>query len=163
MAFIAFISVLITQRLFELFIAKKNEEWLRERGAVEYGQRHYPMIILLHSAFILSLIVEFEWKNTAAMSYFFLALFFLLIMTKAWVISSLGKYWNTKIFRVPGSLSIRKGPYRFVKHPNYIIVVLEIAIIPLVFNLYFTAIVFSILNGLMLSVRIKEENRVWMM
>jgi len=163
MAFIAFISIVIIQRLFELFMARRNEEWLRKRGAVEYGQSHYPAIILLHSVFIVSLIVEFELKNAPPMNYLFLAFFLLLIMTKALVISSLGKYWNTKIFRVPGSVPVRKGLYRFVKHPNYIIVVLEMVIIPLVFNLYFTAIVFSLLNGLMLRVRIKEENRVWMM
>ncbi len=79
------------------------------------------------------------------------------------VISSLGRYWNTKIFRVPGAPLIKKGPYKFFKHPNYIIVVCEIAVIPLIFHLYRTAIVFSILNAVMLSVRIKEENKVLVM
>ncbi len=74
---------------------------------------------------------------------------------------SLGKYWNTKIIRIPNSKFIRKGPYRFFKHPNYFIVVCEIIAIPMVFNLYVTAIVFTVLNALMLTVRIRVEEKVW--
>jgi len=88
-------------------------------------------------------------------------LFALLLLFKFWALSSLGKYWNTKIFRVPGSGPVKKGPYKLFKHPNYFIVVCEIAIIPLVFNLYYTAIIFTVLNAIMLSVRIKVENKVW--
>ena len=73
---------------------------------------------------------------------------------------SLGKYWNTKILRIPDSVLISKGPYRYFKHPNYIIVVCEIFVIPLIFDLYYTAVIFSVLNGVMLKVRIKEENKV---
>jgi methyltransferase len=87
--------------------------------------------------------------------------FFVLEICKAWVISSLGKYWNTKILRVPGSVFVKKGPYKLFKHPNYFIVICEIIVIPMVFNLYLTAIIFTILNTIMLTVRIREEEKVW--
>ncbi|HEX3383824.1 MAG TPA: isoprenylcysteine carboxylmethyltransferase family protein, partial [Mucilaginibacter sp.] len=94
-------------------------------------------------------------------SYLFLALVILVLLFKLWLMSSLGKYWNTKIYRVPGSVAVKKGPYKFVRHPNYVDVVCEIAMIPLVFHLYYTAIIFSVLNAIMLMVRIKKENKVW--
>jgi methyltransferase len=78
-----------------------------------------------------------------------------------WVIVSLGKYWNTKILRIPGMAPVTKGPYKYFRHPNYIIVVCEFIVVPLVFHLYSTAIIFSVLNAFMLSVRIREENRAW--
>jgi methyltransferase len=162
MSFIIFIPFLIVQRLLELYIAKKNEKWLLKNGAVEYGQKHYPLIVLLHLFFILSLIVEYLFADTTTINFLFLVLFLLLIIAKILIISSLGKFWNTKIFHIQGIPLIKRGPYKFFKHPNYIIVICEIAIIPLVFHLYYTAIVFSILNGIMLSIRIREENKVLM-
>ncbi|MBV8391153.1 MAG: hypothetical protein JO080_15215 [Mucilaginibacter sp.] len=161
MAFIIFIAFLIVQRLTELYISKRNEKWLLSQGAIEYGREHYPFILALHSLFILSLVAEYFLRGGQSISYIFLLLFVLLLMFKYWVLSSLGSYWNTKIYRVPGSAAVRKGPYKLFKHPNYVDVVLEIAIIPLVFHLYYTAIIFSVLNAIMLSVRIKVENKVW--
>ena len=91
---------------------------------------------------------------------FFLVLYLLFLSFKAWVITSLGKFWNTKIYHVSGFPLIKNGMYKYMKHPNYLVVIAEIAIVPLVFHLYYTAIVFSVLNAIMLSVRIKEENKV---
>jgi methyltransferase len=161
MYFILFILFLITQRLSELYIASRNEKWLLSQGAIEYGKSHYPYIVALHTLFIISIIVEYILRGNTPVNYIFLILFALLLLFKFWALSSLGKYWNTKIFRVPGSGPVKKGPYKLFKHPNYFIVVCEIAIIPLVFNLYYTAIIFTILNAIMLSVRIKVENKVW--
>jgi methyltransferase len=161
MYFILFILFLITQRLSELYIASRNEKWLLSQGAIEYGKDHYPYIVALHTLFIISLIVEYMLKSNSPINYIFLLLFALLLLFKFWALSSLGKYWNTKIYRVPGSGPVKKGPYKLFKHPNYFIVVCEIAIIPLVFNLYYTAIIFTVLNAIMLSVRIKIENKVW--
>jgi methyltransferase len=160
MIFAIFICFIILQRLFELIIAKRNEKWARSRGAVEFGQNHYPYIIVLHTAFIISVITEYFYKG-GDLNYTFLFIFFVLILFKVWVIASLGNYWNTKILRIPGSAFIKKGPYKLIKHPNYFIVVCEIIIIPMVFNLFITAIVFSILNAIMLTVRISEEDKVW--
>ncbi len=161
MDFILFISFFIYQRLFELWFARRNEKWLRANGAIEYGQKHYPFIVLLHTAFIASMIIEYFFSSRGGIDPSFAALWFLLIAAKIWVITSLGHYWNTKIFRIPGVTPIRRGPYRFLRHPNYVIVVCEFIVVPLVFHLFYTALIFSILNAIMLTVRIKEEEKVW--
>lgn len=152
---------LILQRLSELYIANRNEKWLLQQGAVQYGQGHYPFMVAMHTAFLISLIVEYYLSKEVAFNYWFFMGFVLVLCFKFWALSSLGKYWNTKIYRVPGTGPIKKGPYKLFKHPNYMEVVCEIAIIPLVFNLYYTAIVFSLLNAVMLTVRINVENKVW--
>src|SRR4051812_16706848 len=161
MYFTLFISFVILQRLSELLIASRNEKWLLSQGAVQYGQSHYPFMVGMHTLFLVSIIAEYIYGNHAEFSRVFLVLFILVLSFKFWALSSLGKFWNTKIYRIPGVYPIKKGPYKIFKHPNYGEVVLEIAIIPLVFNLYYTAIVFSILNAIMLTVRIREENKVW--
>ena len=161
MYFIIFILFVIVQRLSELYIAKGNEKWLRSQGAVEYGKEHYPFIVALHTLFIIAMIVEDMLRGNRPIDFVLLILFILLLLFKFWALSSLGKYWNTKIFRVPGVGPVKKGPYKLFKHPNYFIVVCEIAIIPMVFHLYYTAIIFTVLNAIMLTVRIKVENRVW--
>jgi len=161
MLFVVFIIFLVTQRMTELYISKRNERWLLSQGAIEYGREHYPYIVALHTLFIVSLIVEYYLSGGQPMSYIFLLLFILLLTFKYWVLSSLGLYWNTRIYRVPGAVAVRKGPYKLFKHPNYVDVVLEIAIIPLVFHLYYTALIFSVLNAIMLFVRIRVENKVW--
>jgi len=161
MDFVIFISIFIAQRISELLVARKNEKWLRAHGAIEYGQKHYPYVVLLHVCFILSLIFEYWQKKGVRIDFMFLYFFIILIATKIWVILSLGKYWNTKIYRIHGAAPIRKGAYKFFRHPNYVIVVLEFMVVPLVFHLYYTGIIFSLLNALMLWVRIKEEEKVW--
>lgn len=162
MYFIFFIFFIISLRLLELAVARKNEKWVRQQGAVEYGKKHYPYIVLLHTLFIVSMIVEYIVRG-GAFNYILFLSFLLLTIFKVWVIASLGKYWNTKILRVPGSVFIKKGLYKFFKHPNYFIVICEIILIPIIFNLYFTAIIFTVLNAVMLTVRIREEEKVWAM
>lgn len=163
MVFALFVAFLILLRAGELLLARRNEHWLLQHGAVEYGKKHYRYLVIMHVLFFVSLIAEYNFKSTGYYSVPLLALYFLLLAFKAWIIFSLGKFWNTKIFRIPGYPLVKKGPYKFIKHPNYIVVVAEIALIPLIFHLYITAIVFSILNALMLSVRIKEENKALML
>jgi len=160
MAFILFISFIILLRIGELILSRRNEKWLLQHGAIEYGQKHYPYIVALHVLFIVSLLVEYLTTSTAHFSLFFLVLYLLLLAFKASVITSLGKFWNTKIYHISGLPLIKKGVYNYIKHPNYLIVIAEIAVIPLVFHLYYTAIVFTALNAIILSVRIKEENKV---
>ena len=161
LSFFIFIGFVIFVRVVELLVSKRNELWLRQNGAVEYGQKHYPYIVALHSLFIASMIIEFLAKPSSGFNLIFLIAFILLILFKTWTISSLGKYWNTKILRVPNSVFIKKGPYKYFRHPNYFIVICEIIVIPMVYGLYYTAIIFTILNGIMLMVRIKEEEKVW--
>ena len=159
MAFIFFISFVILTRVGELLHSRRNEIWLLQQGAVEYGRKHYPFIVALHALFLISLVVEYSTVQNGSFNAVLLVLYFMLLAFKIWVIGSLGKFWNTKIYHVTGFPLVKKGPYKYFKHPNYVIVITEIAIIPLVFNLYFTAIVFTILNSIMLFVRIKEENK----
>lgn len=160
MVFIVFITFVLLLRLGELLLARRNERWLLQHGAVEYGKKHYVYMIILHVLFFVSLIIEYVFTSTGYYSIPLLVLYFVLLAFKAWTIFSLGKFWNTKIFRISGYPLVKKGPYRFIKHPNYVIVIAEVALIPLIFHLYITAIVFSLLNALMLYVRIKEENKV---
>ena len=159
--FSLFIALLVTQRFTELYISKRNEKWLLAQGAIEYGRGHYPYIVALHTLFIVSLIAEYYLTGGRPISYIALSLFIVLLAFKYWILNSLGLYWNTRIYRIPGAVAVRKGPYKLFKHPNYVDVIGEIAIIPLVFHLYHTAIVFSVLNAIMLSVRISVENKVW--
>ena len=160
MAFILFISFIILLRIGELILSRKNEIWLLQNGAIEYGQKHYPYIVALHILFIVSLIIEYSTTQTASFSSIFLVLYLFFLAFKAWVIMSLGKFWNTKIYHIPDFPLIENGVYKYIKHPNYMIVIAEIAIIPLVFHLYYTAIAFTVLNAIMLYVRITEENKV---
>jgi methyltransferase len=161
MAFAIFITFFVLQRISELFIARRNEKWLLSQGAIQYGQSHYHFMIALHTLFIVSIITEYNLSGHPSIDWLFLVLFILVLSFKFWALSSLGKYWNTKIYRIPGVYPVKKGPYKFLKHPNYMEVVCEIAIIPLVFHLYYTAVIFTVLNAVMLWVRISVENKVW--
>ncbi|MCD8261965.1 MAG: hypothetical protein LUD15_11165 [Bacteroides sp.] len=158
MAFWLFLLFIIGLRIAELLLARRNEGWLLEQGAVEYGQARYPVIVGLHVLFLLSLVIEYLLRGTGTFNPYLLGLFFLLLTFKGWVIGSLGRFWNTKIYRVPRFPLVKKGPYRFIKHPNYIIVVAEIALIPLIFHLYYTAVIFTVLNAAVLFIRIREKN-----
>jgi methyltransferase len=141
-------------------MSQKNEKWLLKNGAVEYGKEHYLFIVMLHTLFIVALIFEYLIKQPLSYNLLFIILYFLLISFKVWIILSLGKFWNTKIYHISNMPLIKKGPYKYLKHPNYLIVAAEIVVIPLAFNLYYTAITFTLLNMFMLIVRIKEENKV---
>lgn len=159
MAFFLFISFVIFLRIGELILSKWNETWLLMNDAIEYGHKHYPFIVVLHVLFFISMIVEYFTQTTTSFSLFFLFLYFILIIFKAWIIVSLGKFWNTKIYRIPDVSLIKKGPYKYLKHPNYMAVIAEIAIIPLAFHLHYTAIIFTLLNLIMLYIRVTEENK----
>jgi methyltransferase len=159
MAFILFISFVILLRIGELILSKGNEKWLIQNGAVEYGQKHYQFIVALHILFIISLIIEYTVRQPITFNVFILFFYFSLLTFKTWVILSLGKFWNTKIYHIPNTPLVKKGPYQYFKHPNYMIVVAEIGVIPMIFHLYYTAVTFTLLNAIMLFVRIKEENK----
>ncbi|MBS1551829.1 MAG: hypothetical protein JST15_07150 [Bacteroidetes bacterium] len=162
MFFYFLIVFIIIQRLTELTISRRNEKWLLDNGAEEFGKEHYKFIVLMHILFFISLIAEYTIQtghyDLNIINYLFLVLFILLQFGRISVIRSLGKYWNTKIFRIRGSGLIRTGLYKYIKHPNYIIVSLELIAIPLIFNLYYTAVIFTVLNAVMLTIRIKTEN-----
>ncbi|MDQ0245335.1 methyltransferase [Bacillus fengqiuensis] len=161
MLFYIMLTFIIIQRLLELAVAKRNEKWMREQGAVEIGQSHYKWIVLVHLLFFISLITEVSWMEKRLSSFWvLLAIIFVLTqLGRVWVISSLGRFWNTKILVLPEADVVVKGPYKFLKHPNYVIVALEFLIVPLLFEAYATMALFSLLNILVLSVRIPIEEK----
>ena len=149
------------QRLVELLLSRGHERLLRARGAVERGRGHYPLIVALHALWLLSTLVEGLLRGPDPPAYWPvpLALFMLVQPLRYWVIFSLGEYWNTRILDVPGTKLVRLGPYRYLRHPNYLVVAAEIFTFPLIFGAWITAVVFSALNAALLYVRIKSENR----
>ena len=159
MAFFLFIGFIVLLRMAELIIASRNEKWMLQQGAIEFGKSHYPFMVAMHTLFFVSLLLEYIFRTPVNYVLEAIIIYMLLILLKTWVIFSLGKYWNTKILRIPNAALVNKGLYKFIKLPNYIIVIIEIALIPLSFHLYFTAITFSILNAAMLYVRIRTENK----
>ena len=161
MIFYIILSIVIVQRLLELVIAKRNEKNMRAKGAYEVGASHYPLMILLHVSFFISLLVEVTTFNLTPSPLFlvFLILFLCVQGLRVWCLTSLGSFWNTKIIVLPGAHVVTKGPYKYLRHPNYLVVSMEIALLPLMFEAYFTAICFTILNAMMLSVRIPTEER----
>ncbi|MFE8702166.1 isoprenylcysteine carboxyl methyltransferase family protein [Cytobacillus sp. FJAT-54145] len=161
MIFIVFISFIITQRLFELVIAKRNEKWMKQQGAKEFGRSHYLVMVSIHTLFFLFYIWEvltFE-KQLSFTWPILLPVFLLTQLGRIWAITSLGRYWNTKIIVLPNAKIIKKGPYQFLKHPNYVIVTIEFIILPLLFQAYITACLFTFLNMLILSIRIPAEEK----
>ncbi len=159
MIFLLFISFIIALRLGELLLAKRNAKWLLQNNAVEYGKEHYPVMVAMHTLFFVSLLVEYYYVTSGAYSVFYMVFYGMVLLLKIWIIASLGKFWNTRIYHIAGFPLVKKGLYKYVKHPNYLIVIAEIAIIPLAFHLYYTALIFSILNVAMLYVRISVENK----
>ena len=152
----AIVALVIVQRLVELVYAERNTRALLARGAVEAGRSHYPLIVALHVLWLIAIVGLLP--PGATINWAALALFVLLQIGRVWVIATLGPYWTTRIITLPGAPLIRSGPYRFVRHPNYVVVVGEIAILPLVFGEIMVALVFSVLNAGLLFWRIREED-----
>ncbi len=151
----AIIFLVVLQRLGELVLANRNTRRLKAQGAVEIGASHYPLIVLLHTAWLLAVL----WLLPAPLeiSWPWLAIFVLLQAARIWVIASLGPYWTTRIISVPGAPLVKRGPYRFVRHPNYLVVAGEILALPLAFHEIPVAIFFSLANAAILFWRIREE------
>ncbi len=157
--FIIFISIVIVQRISELILSNKNENYLISQGAIEYDKKGYKYIVLMHNLFFISVITEFVLLERQLNEYWkvLLIIFICTQLLRYWAIFTLGKRWNTKILVLPNTEPIRSGVYKYLKHPNYVAVIIEIAIIPLLFSCYYTAIVFSILNLIVLKRRIRIE------
>ena len=149
------------QRLLELRLSRRNERLLRARGAIERGRGHYPLMVALHALWLLSTLIEglLRGPSLPALWPIPAALFLLVQPLRYWSIRSLGDYWNTRILVVPDAKLVARGPYRYLRHPNYVVVAVEVATFPLIFGAWVTAVVFSTLNAALLFVRIREENR----
>jgi len=153
---IALLAFVTLQRLVELPIARGNTKRLLAEGGHEVGANHYPIIVALHAAWLVTL----WWlAPDRPIDIPFLLLFLLIEAGRVWVLRTLGNRWTTRIIVMPCEKLIEAGPHRFVRHPNYLVVIGEIAVLPLVFGLWDVAIIFSLLNAAMLTVRIRTENR----
>jgi methyltransferase len=148
------LSLVTAQRLGELVLAQRNTRRLLARGAVETGAGHYPFIVALHAAWLIGLWL-LAWDRP--LNLWLLAIFIGLQAARVWVITTLGGRWTTRIITLPGEPLIRQGPYRFMSHPNYVVVAAEILILPLAFGLIWFALTFSALNAAMMWVRIRAE------
>lgn len=149
------LGLVTLSRLVELPIARANTRRLLAAGGHEVAPGHYPLIVALHAAWLAAL---WWFAPQRPVSLPLLALFVLVELGRIWVLLTLGGRWTTRIIVVPGEILVRRGPYRFLNHPNYAVVVAEVALLPLVFGLWRTALVFSLLNAAALTVRIREEN-----
>jgi methyltransferase len=153
---ILILSLVTLQRLGELVLAHRNTRRLLARGAVETGAEHYPIIVGLHAAWLAGL---WWWGWNAPPDLAWLAVYLVLQGLRVWTLVSLGERWTTRIIVLPGEALVRRGPYRFLPHPNYTVVAAEIAVLPLVFHLGGYALVFSVLNASILWVRIRAESQ----
>ncbi|MGO6816514.1 isoprenylcysteine carboxyl methyltransferase family protein [Rhizobium brockwellii] len=152
---IALLAFVTLQRLAELVLARRNTAALLARGAREVAPAHYPVMVALHAGWIIGLWVLAPGRPVAL---FWFLVFMGLQVLRLWVLATLKGRWTTRIIILPGAPLVRSGPYRFLRHPNYAIVVGEIAALPLAFGLPLYAIVFSLLNALILHIRVKAEN-----
>jgi len=150
------LALVVVQRLVELAYAERNTRALLKRGAVEVGRAHYPFIVALHAVWLLAIVIMLPPNPMIRWSP--LALFLMLQAGRIWVIATLGPYWTTRIITLAGAPLVRSGPYRFVRHPNYLIVAGEIAVLPLVFGEVAVCLVFSVLNAALLLWRIRQED-----
>lgn len=149
------IALLIAQRIGELIYAQRNTSALLARGAQEYGREHYPYMVAIHAAFLALLV--YATPPFAPIIWPLAIVFVLLQAMRLWVLATLGPYWTTRIISSPDFPRVAHGPFRFVSHPNYLVVTLEIATIPLIFGHIGISILFSLLNAAILFVRIRIE------
>lgn len=152
------LGLVILQRIAELAWARRNTRRLLARGGREAGAGHYGLMVMLHAGWLA--MIALTTHPDVAPSWTLLGLYGLLQLARLWVIVSLGEYWTTRIITVDGAPLVRRGPYRFLKHPNYWIVAAEIAVLPLAFGNWAVAAVFTVLNAWMLAHRIRVEQQV---
>jgi methyltransferase len=159
--FTALVVAVGLERLAELVVSKRNAAWAFARGGVERGKGHYPAMVLLHAGLLAGAVAEvwlLDRPFIPALGWSMLALVLASQALRWWCIGSLGRQWNTRVIVVPGLSLVTRGPYRFVRHPNYVAVVVEGAALPLVHSAWLTAAAFTALNAVLLTVRIRVED-----
>ena len=149
------LALVTLQRLGELWLANRNTRRLLSEGAREHAPGHYPLIVAVHALWLATL---WWFGLDRPLDIFWLAMFVIVEIARIWVLASLGPRWTTRIIVLPEAPLVRRGPYRFVNHPNYLVVIAEIVVLPLVFGLWSVALLFSALNAAALAIRIRAEN-----
>ena len=155
------LGLVIVERLVELVLSKRHADAILARGGVEHGQGHYPVMVALHTAFLAGCVLEPWLLNRPFVPLLGIPMLALALVAQGirwWAITTLGVHWNTRVVVLPGAPKIAGGPYRFFPHPNYVAVVLEGIALPLVHSAWLTALVFTFLNALLLTVRIRTED-----
>ena len=156
-AALVIVGLIALQRIFEVFYAQRNTRALMAQGAVEAGANHYPILIGMHVAWFIAVVLALP--HPVIINWWLIATMAVLQLLRLWVMTALGPYWTTRVITLDSAPLITSGPFRYLRHPNYMVVVAEIAILPLAFGEIWVAIVFSILNAAMLSWRISVENQ----
>lgn len=159
--YLALIALTAIERLIEVRVSNRHAQWSFANGGQEFGKSHYPFMVILHTGFLFACAAEAIFRQPEINSSIAGPLLILAIACQGlrwWCISSLGKRWNTRVIIVPGLTRIEGGPYRFFSHPNYVAVVIEGVVLPLIYHAYYTAIIFTVLNAWLLFVRIRIEN-----
>jgi methyltransferase len=161
-AYLLLLAMLVVERVFEVFISRRHARWAFANGGIEVGRDHYRIMVLMHTVFLASCAVESAmdiWAIPPILSAVALASTFFAQFLRYSAVVTLGEYWNTRIVVLPNAVPITRGLYRWMRHPNYVAVVIEIAALPLIRACWITAIVFTIANALILRVRIPAEER----
>ena len=158
--YLGFLAALAVERAGELLLSRRNAAWAFARGGIETGRRHFRVMAVLHAGFLVACAAEVVlWQRpfVPTLGWPMLALALSAQGLRYWAIASLGRHWNVRVIVVPGAPAVTRGPYRFVRHPNYLAVVIEGFAVPLVHGAWATAIGFSLLNAALLVVRIRRE------
>jgi len=150
------VGVVAVQRLGELWLSRRNTRRLLDQGGVEHGARHYPLIVAVHLAWLAALALGVDADTAPNWSFF--VLYLVLQLARVWILCSLGRFWTARVITLPDAPLVRRGPYRFLRHPNYVVVSAEIAVLPLVFGACELALGFTVANLAILRHRITVEN-----
>jgi methyltransferase len=159
--FTALVAAVALERLAELRLSRRNAAWSKQRGGVETGRGHYPVMVALHAGLLAGALAETWLRRPPFLPALGWPMLGLVVASQAlrwWCIASLGPRWNTRVIVVPGLPLVRSGPYRWLDHPNYVAVVVEGAALPLVHTAWITAVAFTVVNGAVLAVRVRTEN-----
>lgn len=159
--FSALVVLVAAERVVELVMCRRHRRWARGQGAVEYGRRHYPAMVVLHTGLLVGMLIEVWWAQrdfAPVLGWSMLVIVAAAQALRWWCIRSLGRRWSTRVLVIPGLPLVASGPYRWLRHPNYVAVVAEGVALPLVHGAWLTALVFSVGNALVLAVRLRVEN-----
>lgn len=161
-AYVVLVAAVAAERVAELVVSDRHARWAFASGGVEYGRRHYPVMAVVHSALLVSCVAEVWLADRPFLPWLGWPMLALVVSTQAlrwWCVATLGRQWNTRVIVVPGLPLATRGPYRWLRHPNYLAVTIEVAALPLVHTAWVTAVVFTLANAALLSVRIPVEER----
>lgn len=161
MWYVLLIAAVACERVAELVVSKRNLAWSRTQGGVEFGAAHYPAMVILHTKLLVGCLAEVIWLDRPFLPSLGWPMLAIVVVAQAlrwWCITTLGQQWNTRVVVIPGASRVSGGPYRLLSHPNYVAVIAEGLALPLVHTAWITALVFTVLNGVLLATRITTEN-----